>query len=1259
MRSSMLIDGTDLTHWADRRDAQAQLPRLLRRLIIRTTTHITRIDFRAGEGIQLSGLDGSLDVIHGNEYVPSGQSAWECSTRGDIRTKANEDYEKRCRDPHGLVLDQSTFIFITPRRWGGKENWESERRSEGVWHDVRAYDADDLEAWLELTPVVHNWLSNILGKYPENAIDLETYIKNWSETIRPAISINFVLSGRDEVIKVIHGWLSDPSTPLALKAGSRKEALAVFAATLNVLPIEIRNFHVIRTIIIHDIPTWNRMAVTGEPRILIPLFDDLSAIIHASNNGHHVVVPLGRPDSESASTIIIPKLSVDQAASSLLPYGIPESYAYALASLASKSLIAFRRRLSLQPEFQSPEWSRPENGVLLIPIMLSGTWDDDNDGDKQVISMLSQEPYETYISILIRWSNESDPPIRHIRNRWSVISKQDLWSLLAQYLTRRDLDRFEEACLQVFNVPDPRYDLPIDQRWMAPAFGASPLYSSILVESLAETLAIMGGFGEMFPYSSDLPFQDYAIRICYRIFQHANCTWKVWATLSDQLPYIAEAAPDTLLTSIDRIFECEPSILSELFIDKRGLLSVSSPHTGILWALETLMWNHEYFGYASLLLARFAQVDPGGQLSNRPMNSLYHIFYLGRPQTSATLDQRSAVLDTLRKYVPDVAWRLLCKLLPQYHSIHMYTRKPRWRNWAPNTIPPITGDEYLDSVHEIVIKLLSDVGTNGNRWNDLLKTLSRLPENEYNVVYNHLSEIDSQQIASSDRVLIWDTLRDILSRHRSFPEAGWVLPTNRLDQLDEQYQRFEPDILTDRYKWLFSDAPKIPEGFEKDWRTGQERLLLLQLSAVNEICRTSGFPGVLDLLRTVNRPDILGSVVGQTLFFEELENEILLEHLSSAENIFALFSKGFSQGRIINRGRAWAERKLREVANTWTPEKRADFLTCLTRDANTWAIAESFDSETERIYWERVYPYGIDEDNYELAARKLIEYNRPNSAICLISMHAEHADPFPAVLGIEALEKALRVSSETDPISNLFGYHISVLFDHLEGTEEIEETRIALLEWAYLPLLESHRRSPRVLHNELSRNPDFFADVLRLVFSSADDQEREMSDDDNVRARRGYDLLKTWQTIPGSSENEIIDDDLLRNWIIRARDLTSTYGLGEKGDYWIGRIFSHSPTTADNIWPHPVICSIIDDLASAELDRGFKVGILSNQGVIMRRVSEGGQPERQQAERYDSFASIIRDSWPRTSQILRRIASEFRSRSRRSETDLQLMKDFE
>ncbi|MBW1737656.1 MAG: hypothetical protein JRJ69_08895 [Deltaproteobacteria bacterium] len=171
----MLVEEKDITLWANQRNAQSLLPKLIRRLIIATVNHINRLNIRTGDGIQSKGWDGILEADEGPWLVPDGVSCWEFSTSDDKATKANSDYQKRSSDPGDIDPSQSTFIFVTPRRWSNKKNWQDTKREENVWHNVLAYDVDDIETWLEIAPAVHIWFSILLGKYPENAIDLENY----------------------------------------------------------------------------------------------------------------------------------------------------------------------------------------------------------------------------------------------------------------------------------------------------------------------------------------------------------------------------------------------------------------------------------------------------------------------------------------------------------------------------------------------------------------------------------------------------------------------------------------------------------------------------------------------------------------------------------------------------------------------------------------------------------------------------------------------------------------------------------------------------------------------------------------------------------------------------------------------------------------------------------------------------------------------------------------------------------------------------
>ena len=81
-----------------------------------------------------------------------------------MTSKANDDYEKRTADPLGLEKSNSTFVFATTRRWNSKREWLRERREEGEWSDVRAYDADDLVIWLEHAPMVTRWFAGVVRK---------------------------------------------------------------------------------------------------------------------------------------------------------------------------------------------------------------------------------------------------------------------------------------------------------------------------------------------------------------------------------------------------------------------------------------------------------------------------------------------------------------------------------------------------------------------------------------------------------------------------------------------------------------------------------------------------------------------------------------------------------------------------------------------------------------------------------------------------------------------------------------------------------------------------------------------------------------------------------------------------------------------------------------------------------------------------------------------------------------------------------------
>ncbi|MGD0952068.1 MAG: hypothetical protein ABR985_06690 [Methanotrichaceae archaeon] len=122
MKNPIRANATDIDQWADRREAQATLPRLIRRLVLASVKRVERLHFRSDEGVQLAGWDGIVQVPEGNAYVPDGLSGWELSARTDVKVKADDDYETRSNDPLPLDTANAVFISVTARHWSNRKN---------------------------------------------------------------------------------------------------------------------------------------------------------------------------------------------------------------------------------------------------------------------------------------------------------------------------------------------------------------------------------------------------------------------------------------------------------------------------------------------------------------------------------------------------------------------------------------------------------------------------------------------------------------------------------------------------------------------------------------------------------------------------------------------------------------------------------------------------------------------------------------------------------------------------------------------------------------------------------------------------------------------------------------------------------------------------------------------------------------------------------------------------------------------------------
>ena len=161
---------------------------------------------------------------------PDGSSV----SRQTSRAKADGDFAKSVKATKKADRANITFVFVTPRRWPGKTAWTAEMKAKKLWKDVRAYDASDLEQWMEQSLAAQTWFANQTDRPSSGVRTLERCWDDWANVaepaLHPALFSTAVQVWGDKVKAFV---AKDRSEPLVIAADSVEEALAFLSQVLS------------------------------------------------------------------------------------------------------------------------------------------------------------------------------------------------------------------------------------------------------------------------------------------------------------------------------------------------------------------------------------------------------------------------------------------------------------------------------------------------------------------------------------------------------------------------------------------------------------------------------------------------------------------------------------------------------------------------------------------------------------------------------------------------------------------------------------------------------------------------------------------------------------------------------------------------------------------------------------------------------------------------------------------------------------------
>ena len=1249
---SYFVNTMSIRRWAETTNSRAMLPHVIRQLVWATVDRycISKVDFPAYESVQRPGFDGEVICDAGNAWVPTGRSVWELSVDGKNSSKADRDFDKRTSKTPKEERDQTTYVCLTARHWQKKAEWVREREKTKAWKAVKAYDADDLEQWLEAGVGVAVWFAGQIGNRPEGVDDPREKWLGIAGSTKPPFNPEVFLVSRDASLKRLRDWLCGSASELVITSRSPSEIIDFFCAVLTSMDENDRLAFGSRSVLVESLSAFRILRDNTFPAILVvdpSIEPSPEEIGRAVTKGHHVLVATEPQFSNANENSALERASEFNLAQSLEKCGIPPVAAEQHAKACGGSLAILKSRLArvhIGGKRQSVQGVSPQAAIVCL---LIGGWDGRNSTDRQAIERLAGRTYDDLESEFQKLATCRDPLLFHASGNWRLLSKDDAWVLHGKLVTPSAFTLYESLAAEILADDDPRFELPDDERWLARIKGHAPRYSGTIKTHVAQTLAFLGAFGEKLEAASSISVVNVVDRTVRNVLS-SSVTWHRWATLGQRLALLAEASPQVFLRAVQEDLGREtPELLKLLHEDEQPLFG-SCNHAGLLWALETLAWPTDLLPTVCRILIRLAADDPGGRWGNRPHATLSEVLSYWMPYTTAGLQDRIKVLSLLVAERREAAWPILLKLLPgPAGGVSSPTHRPLWRDWAnswSHGVPRGESFKFITAVGELIIQ---QAGSDVRRWKDILDNLGSLPYTVHDQLLKDAERIAQSNLEDSERRLLADELSEQINRHRAYPDADWTLPVEILDRLESLLPILKPKSAVLRHAWLFSEYPD--RFYERAAGSYQERELALDKAredALREILSLEQFDGVRSLSANAKHPNVVGRILAMVTKDQFLA-EIIPSHLIGDESQRVL-AGGYIWNRFYTDGWDWADAA---IARCNCEESKAWFLVVMRFGPDAWNRAHAAGGTVASQYWNRCRAFNpdLDDDALETAVLRLVEHDRPGDAIDLLAMaiHGKKTMSFETL--IRPLEALLLLQGEiaSQQMKRADHHDIGVVIEELQGRKDGDETRLSRIEWNYLRLLDEHSgHAPRTLICQLCLSPQFFIELLSLVFRSRNEPELEndpMTEAEaksrSAQATQAYRLFHEWKQIPGSDDTTNVDESALRQWCDEARSLAIACGRIEVCDSQLGQLFAHAPADDDGKWPCRAVRRVIESVATESLGSGLHCGIFNSRGAGFR--GTGGDQERELAAKYRSQAEAIRFDAPFTSDVLMGLARDY------------------
>lgn len=889
--------------------------------------------------------------------------------------------------------------------------------------------------------------------------------------------------------------------------------------------------------------------------------------------------------------------------------------------------------------------------------LMIGGWNERSRKDIIFIKSIISNDYDSWKWNIKQLHHDFQEIIVFKNDEWKFLYRKELLTFFREDLNSSDLRPFNEQAIRAL-IDNSEFELS-SQTCFYQGQRINDNYSTLLRDNISETLAILGNMTPLSSYSYHLP-KTIAQTIVRQVL--ANHDFRIWESLNRNMGNLAEADPSGFFEAVETKFCKKQSILQKLYNEERTDNLCANNTSGIISALERLIWVDSYFSRAAEIMIRL-DGKPCDNGESSALNALTSVLIPWHPQTFASSEARKMIVKKFFEIVPDSAWRLLLSLLPKTYSTTMQTARPQYLNTTHDNFDiPVTKKEYWDISEYYISLALDHAGNDISRLLSLVGLINTFPPHLQKRFLDLVSDNTVLNLPDKDRFQLWDKLLRLCSTHRSFSFAEWALPETTLKRIDKVVEKLKPRELTLEFLPLFSQnssdlLPHEPRDRDSYFKN-ENRIEKLQQNAVGSLLKNNNINALIQFSKQVDRPFRLGWV-SASICSKLQTQQILDQYLADGDFKVQSFLSSFIPQKYNLIGQDWPNTISR---NKWTIEQTVAFLCSLRPISNhTLQIMNNWLKKKSTLYWlnlDSLNAAEVDVNVFYSVIDGFLHVGRPAKAIELLGQRNYDAEiSFDATRAQRAL---LTKGKQKDKTNKMTGYYLLKVIELIQDSPELSDEDKRQIEWKYVDILchpgNEQSFTPKYLYKDLSSNPDSFCKIISLTYKSTKDTNSSnattQTEELNKMATNSFNLLWNWKLhFESFFKNDSFCFDSFREWFDQVVAKTTESGHLEVALDTIGESLFYSPPETDgSLFINKGIADLLDREEYKQLRIGYRCGCFNSRGAYC--VDPTAAPELKYAEEYRNKAKAVNDiGFPRFAELLRSIAERYEDDARRIRGD--------